>query len=111
VRKLALSSLTRNALALLLCATGSLAVAQPASRAFVLDTGAKALVALELPSGKRLGALALPGLRGLFFPPDRSVAVALARQALLLFDGTTGKPLARLTDFQSPDAIAFAAEP
>ncbi len=62
---------------------------------------------VDLERNEKTLELELPGLRGLFFPPDRSVAVALARQAALLLDGTTGKPLARLSDFQSPDAIAF----
>src|SRR5205814_256708 len=35
--------------------------AQAATRAYVLDTAAHALVALELPSGRRVGSLALPG--------------------------------------------------
>jgi hypothetical protein len=49
----------------------------------------------------------LPDLRGLFFPPDRSVGMTLAKQVVLVLDGATGKELARLTDFVSPDAIAF----
>jgi hypothetical protein len=36
-------------------------LAQQPSKAYVLDTGARALAALELPGGKRLGSLALPG--------------------------------------------------
>jgi hypothetical protein len=47
-------------------------------------------------------------LRGLFFPPDRSLGVALAKQAVLLLDGASGKELARLSDFVNPAAIAFA---
>jgi YVTN family beta-propeller protein len=35
--------------------------AQPTARAFVLDAGAHALVALDLASGKRAGVVALPG--------------------------------------------------
>jgi DNA-binding beta-propeller fold protein YncE len=49
----------------------------------------------------------LPDLRGLFMSPDHSVAVALAKQVVLVLDGSTGKELARLTDFTSPDAIVF----
>jgi len=49
----------------------------------------------------------LPDLRGLFFAPDRSVGIALAKQVVLVLDGATGKELARLSDFTSPDAIAF----
>jgi DNA-binding beta-propeller fold protein YncE len=54
--------------------------------------------ALEIP---------LPDLRGLFFAPDRSVALALAKRAVLVLDGASGKPLARDADFVSADAIAF----
>jgi DNA-binding beta-propeller fold protein YncE len=49
----------------------------------------------------------MPDLRGLWRSPDRSLAVALAKQVVLVLDGTTGKPLARLTDFVGPDVIAF----
>jgi len=56
------------------------ASAQQAGKAFVLDTGARALVALELPSGKRVGTLALPGAPGLLAPsPDGSRLVVLDR--------------------------------
>lgn len=46
-------------------------------------------------------------LRGLFFPKDRSVAIALAKGVVLVRGGTTGKERARHPDFVSPDAIVF----
>lgn len=49
----------------------------------------------------------LSDLRGLFFPPDRSLGVALAKRMVLVLDGATGQPLARLPDFVGPQAIAF----
>jgi DNA-binding beta-propeller fold protein YncE len=74
----------------------------------VSDSG---LRLVDLEQNQKALESELPGLRGLFFPPDRSIAVALARQAVLLLDGASGQPLARLTDFQGPDAIAFASAP
>ena len=53
----------------------------------------------------------LPDLRGLFPSPDRSLAVALAKQTVLVLDGTSGAPLARLTDLARPDAVVFAPAP
>jgi DNA-binding beta-propeller fold protein YncE len=54
------------------------AVAQQESRAYVLDTGARSLVAVELPSGKRAGALALSGTPTyLLESPERSRVVVL----------------------------------
>jgi hypothetical protein len=49
----------------------------------------------------------LADLRGLFRTPDGSKAAALARQLVLVLHGATGRELARLPDFVSPDAIVF----
>jgi hypothetical protein len=71
----------RVGLALALSGLGpSLGFAQQATRAYVLDTGARALGALELPSGKRLGSLALPGTPWVMVQsPDGSRLVVLDR--------------------------------
>ena len=66
------------ALALSSLGPASVAVSQQAGRVYVLDTGARALVALELPSGKRVGSLALPGApAALLQSPDGSRLVVL----------------------------------
>ena len=62
---------------------------------------------VDLERNAKVAETPLPDLRGLYFPPDRSLAVALAKQVVLVLDGTSGQELARLTDFASPDAIAF----
>jgi hypothetical protein len=49
----------------------------------------------------------LPDLRRLFFTRDRSLAVALAKQVVVVLDGASGKELARHTAFASADAIAL----
>jgi hypothetical protein len=74
---------------------------------FLLEVSESELRLVDLERNAKAGEIPLPDLRGLFFPPDRSVAVALAKQVVLVLDGTSGQPLARLTDFVSPDAIAF----
>lgn len=74
---------------------------------FLYEVSDSELRLVDMEKNAKALEIPLPGLRGLFFPPDRSVAVALAQKAVLLFDGATGKPLARLSDFVSPDAIAF----
>jgi len=51
----------------------------------------------------------VPDLRGRHFSPDRSLAVALARRAVVVLDGATGRELARLGDVGSPDAVVFDA--
>ena len=61
------SALVGLALALASLGPASVGFAQQSSRAYVLDSGARK--AAEIP---------LPDLRGLFFPPDRSVGMALA---------------------------------
>src|SRR4029453_1374415 len=53
----------------------------------------------------KAGEISLPDLRGLFFSKDRSVAIALAKQAVLVLDGANGKELARLADLARPAAI------
>jgi len=62
---------------------------------------------VDLERNAKAAEIPLPDLRGLFFAPDRSVAIALAKQVVLVLDGATGKELARLSDFTSPDAIVF----
>jgi hypothetical protein len=74
---------------------------------FLLEVSGSELRLVDLEQNAKAAEIPLPDLRGLYFPPDRSVAVALAKQVVLVLDGTSGKPLARLTDFVSPDAIAF----
>jgi DNA-binding beta-propeller fold protein YncE len=54
--------------------------------------------ALEIPASD---------VRGVFFAADRSTAIALAKNLVLVLDGGTGKELARLTDLASPVAVAF----
>jgi len=68
------------ALAFSILASPSVGFAQQATRAYVLDTGARALVSLELPSGKRLGSLALAGAPWVMVQsPDGSRLVVLDR--------------------------------
>ena len=74
---------------------------------FMFEVSDSELRLVDLERNAKAAEIPLPDLRGLFFPPDRSVAVALAKQVVLALDGTSGKELARLTDFTSPDAIAF----
>ena len=62
---------------------------------------------VDLERNVKAAETPLADLRGLFRTPDGSVAVALAKQLVLVLDGATGKELARLSDFVSPDAIAF----
>lgn len=66
---------------------------------------------IDLENNTKAGETPLPDLRGLFFPKDRSVAVALAKQVVLVLDGTSGREIARFTDFVSPDAIVFEPTP
>jgi DNA-binding beta-propeller fold protein YncE len=73
----------------------------------VVETSGSELRLIDTELNVRAAEIPLPDLRGLFSPPDRSIAVALAKQVVLVLDGATGKPLARLVDFVSPDAIAF----
>jgi DNA-binding beta-propeller fold protein YncE len=63
---------------------------------------------IDLDKNAKAGEIALDDLRGLFFPQDRSVAVALAKNAVLVIDAATGKELARPAGFVSPDAVVFA---
>ena len=59
---------------------GGAADERPAASAWVLDSEARSLVALELPSGKRVGTLALAGSPGfLLQSPDASRLVVLDR--------------------------------
>jgi DNA-binding beta-propeller fold protein YncE len=62
---------------------------------------------IDLDKNAKAGEIPLDDLRGLFFPQDRSVAVALAKQTVVVLDGATGKELARPIGFVSPDAIVF----
>ncbi len=73
----------------------------------MLEVSDSELRLVDLERNVKTAEIPLSDLRGLLFPPDRSVGVALAKQVVLLLDGATGKELARLTDFVSPDAIAF----
>jgi hypothetical protein len=74
---------------------------------FLLEVSGSELRLIDLERNTKAAETPLPDLRGVFFPPDRSVGVALAKQAVLVLDGSTGKELARLGGFVSPDAIAF----
>ena len=66
------------ALAVAMLQPARAAVAQQDTRAYVLDTGARSLVAVELPGGKRAGALALSGVPTyLLQSPDRTRIVVL----------------------------------
>ncbi len=61
-------------------AVSSPATAGSATRAWILDSGAHALVAIELPSGKQLGSLAVAGTpSALAQSPDGSHLVVLDR--------------------------------
>ena len=62
---------------------------------------------VDLERNAKVAETPLPDLRGLYFPPDRSLAVALAKQVVLVLDGTSGQELARLTDLAVPVAVAF----
>ena len=74
---------------------------------FLYEVSGSELRLVDLEKNVKAAELPLDDLRGLFFPKDRSVAVALAKQTVLVLDGATGKELARLTDLVSPDAIVF----
>jgi DNA-binding beta-propeller fold protein YncE len=73
----------------------------------VVEVSGSELRLIDTERNVKVAEIPLPDLRGLFSSPDRSVAVALAKQAVLVLDGVSGKQLARLTDFVSPDAVAF----
>jgi DNA-binding beta-propeller fold protein YncE len=75
--------------------------------AFLYQVSGSELRLIDLQRNAKAGEISLPDLRGLFFSRDRSVAVALAKQTVVLLDGTTGKELARLGDLTSPDAVVF----
>ncbi len=74
---------------------------------FLFEVSGSELRLIDLEKNAKAGEISLPDLRGLFFSQDRSVAVALAKQAVLVLDGASGKELARLTDLASPDTIVF----
>jgi DNA-binding beta-propeller fold protein YncE len=74
---------------------------------FLYEVSGSELRLIDLERNQKTAETPLPDLRGLFFSPDRTLAVALAKQVVLVLDGTTGKELARLEDFSSPNAIAF----
>jgi len=74
---------------------------------FMFEMSGFELRLVDLERNVKAAEIPLSDLRGVFFPPDRSVAVALAKQAVLVLDGRSGKELARLTGFTSLDAIAF----
>jgi hypothetical protein len=78
---------------------------------FLYEVSGSELRLIDLERNEKALELDLPDLHGLFFAPDRSVAVALARQAVVVVDGTSGRELARLTHFVKPSAIAFATSP
>ena len=75
---------------------------------FLYEVSGSELRLIDLEKNVKAGEIPLNDLRGLFLPNDRSVAVALAKGAVLVLDGVTGKELARHMDFVSPDAIVFA---
>jgi YVTN family beta-propeller protein len=74
----------------------------------VVESSRSELRLIDAERNVKAAEIPLPDLRGLVRSPDGSVAVALAKQVVLVLDGASGKQLARLTDFVSPDAIAFA---
>lgn len=74
---------------------------------FMYEVSGSELRLIDLEKNAENAEIRLPDLRGLFFPDDRSVAVALAKQTVLVLEGTTGQELARLTDLTSPAAIVF----
>ncbi|HSD66884.1 MAG TPA: hypothetical protein VLF95_09295 [Vicinamibacteria bacterium] len=74
---------------------------------FLVEVSGSELRLFDLERNVKAAEVPLPDLRGLFLSPDRSVAVALAKQVVLVLDGSTGKELARLAGFVSPDAIVF----
>jgi DNA-binding beta-propeller fold protein YncE len=76
---------------------------------FMFEVSGSELRLVDLERNVKAAEIPLADLRGLFFPPDRSVAVALARQVVLVLDGASGKELARLADFVAPVAVAFDA--
>ncbi len=73
----------------------------------VLVSGSE-LHVIDTQRNVKAAEIPLSDLRGLFLPPDRSVGIALAKQVVLLLDGASGRELARLSDFVTPAAIAFA---
>jgi DNA-binding beta-propeller fold protein YncE len=73
----------------------------------VVEVSGSELRLIDAERNVKAAEITLPNLRGLFSSPDHSVAVALAKQVVLVLDGSSGKELARLTDFISPDAIVF----
>lgn len=76
---------------------------------FLYEVSDASLRLVDLERNTKALELELPDLRGLFFAPDRSVAVALAKQAVVVLDGVSGQPIGRWSDFTSPDAIAFGS--
>lgn len=76
---------------------------------FLFEVSGSGLRLVDLERNAKLTETPLSDLRGLYFPPDRSLAMALAKQVVLVLDGASGKELARLMDFASPAAIAFDA--
>jgi len=78
---------------------------------FLLAVSEADLRLIDLERNAVAAQLPLPELRGLYFTADRSLAVALAKQAVVVLDGASGSELARLTDFVSPSALVFAARP
>jgi hypothetical protein len=77
---------------------------------FLFEVSGSELRLVDMERNLKTAEIPLPDLRGLFFTPERSLAVALAKGTALVLDGTSGKELARLTDFASPVAIAFAPQ-
>jgi YVTN family beta-propeller protein len=75
---------------------------------YLYEVSGSELRLLDLEKNAKAGEIPLSDLRGLFFCEDRSIAVALAKQVVLVLDGATGHELARATDLASPDAVVFA---
>jgi DNA-binding beta-propeller fold protein YncE len=73
----------------------------------VVEVSDSGLRLIDTERNAQAAEITLHDLRGLFRSPDQSVAVALAKQVVLVLDGASGRELARLTDFVSPDGIVF----
>ena len=73
----------------------------------LVEVSGSELRLVDMEKNLKTQEIPLPDLRRLFFTRDRSLAIALAKQTVVVLDGASGKELARLTGFTSADAIAL----
>jgi DNA-binding beta-propeller fold protein YncE len=73
----------------------------------VAETAGSDLRFIDAQRNAKAAEVPLPDLRGFFPSPDGAVAVALAKQTVVVFDGATGKEISRPSGFATPAAIVF----